>query len=461
MQHAEILKQTACAAIDAAAARLVAFGEDIFRHPELGFRETRTGQKVVDALTNLGLHAMTRPARTGVKAWLSTGRPGPHLAILGELDAVISPLHPFADPVTGAAHACGHHAQLAALVGAAVGLRAVTPHLAGQVCFLATPAEEYIEIGYRSALRQEGTLAYLGGKQQLIDEGAFSDIDLAMMVHAETDVDGVHVVTQGPASGFIGKSMQFIGQEAHAGGAPWKGVNALNAAALAIQAIHAQRETFRDQDAVRVHPILTKGGDLVNTVPADVRMESYVRAANLAALQDANAKVNRAVRGAAYAVGAEVKIEELPGYLPLEQNDAFSAIFAQNAQYLLPQARMDQGLPFCGSTDMGDLSYLIPVIQPTISGFSGALHSKDFTVVDPALAYLVPAKLLAMTAIDLLSDNAAAARHICQTAPRRTEAEYRTLWAKLLREAGDTGGFPSYIQERRTSCTSPRPNSVS
>ena len=199
---------------------------------------------------------------------------------------------------TGAAHACGHHAQLAAMLGAAAGLRAVAPQLAGAICFLAAPAEEYIEIGYRSALRREGKLQYLGGKQQLIAEGAFDDIDLAMMVHAETDTKGAHVVTRGPAGGFIGKNVRFIGREAHAGGAPWLGVNALNAASLAIQAIHAQRETFRDCDAVRVHPILTKGGDLVNTVPADVRMESYVRAASLDAMRDANAKVNRAVRGA-------------------------------------------------------------------------------------------------------------------------------------------------------------------
>ncbi|MFR9161994.1 MAG: peptidase dimerization domain-containing protein [Ruthenibacterium lactatiformans] len=119
---------------------------------------------------------------------------------------------------------------------------------------------------------------------------------MAMMVHSETDAPQPRAVVAGAAGGFIGKELRFLGKEAHAGGAPWEGVNALNAASLAIAAIHANRETFRDEDHVRVHPIITKGGDLVNTVPADVRMESYVRAASVQAMRTANAKVNRAAR---------------------------------------------------------------------------------------------------------------------------------------------------------------------
>ncbi|MFQ8832707.1 MAG: peptidase dimerization domain-containing protein, partial [Ruthenibacterium lactatiformans] len=142
------------------------------------------------------------------------------------------------------------------------------------VCLLAAPAEEYVEIGWRAGLRRAGEVQYLGGKQQLIAEGAFDDIDMAMMVHSETDAPQPRAVVAGAAGGFIGKELRFLGKEAHAGGAPWEGVNALNAASLAIAAIHANRETFRDEDHVRVHPIITKGGDLVNTVPADVRMEA-------------------------------------------------------------------------------------------------------------------------------------------------------------------------------------------
>ena len=311
----DALKRAACAAIDAQAQRLTAFGRDILAHPELGYKETRTAGKVLEAFASLGLTDVTRPARTGVKGWLWRGA-GPRVAVIGELDAVLSPGHPFADKATGAAHACGHNAQLASMLGCAVGLRAVADSLAGSVCLLAAPAEEYVEIGWRAGLRRAGEVQYLGGKQQLIAEGAFDDIDMAMMVHSETDAPQPRAVVAGAAGGFIGKELRFLGKEAHAGGAPWEGVNALNAASLAIAAIHANRETFRDEDHVRVHPIITKGGDLVNTVPADVRMESYVRAASVQAMRTANAKVNRAARGAAYAVGARVEIDDMPGYLP-------------------------------------------------------------------------------------------------------------------------------------------------
>lgn len=436
MNTPEQYKQAACAAIDQAASRLIAFGEDIRLHPELGFREKRTREKVLAEFQALGLQNITRPAHTGVKAYLPAAQGDVRVAVLGEMDAVLSPRHPDAS-AAGAAHACGHHAQLAGLLGAAIGLGAVTEHLQGGVCFIAAPAEEYVEIGYRSGLRRDGQLEYLGGKQQLIAEGAFDDVDLAMMVHAETDAPCPRAVIQGPAGGFIGKEVRFIGREAHAGGAPWQGINALNAASLAIQAIHAQRETFQDCDQVRVHPIITKGGDLVNTVPADVRMESYVRAASTPAMAQANAKVDRALRGAAYALGAKVEIDNLPGYLPLVQNQAMSQLFAENVRTLLPDVCIEKGLPFCGSTDMGDLSYLIPVIQPTMSGFSGGLHSKDFRVIDPYLAYVAPAKVLAATVIDLLTNDAASAKEILQNTVRHSVSEYKALWHNILTSPTD------------------------
>lgn len=431
----DALKRAAWAAIDDRAGQLIAFGRDILAHPELGYKEIRTAGRILEAFSALGVTEVTRPARTGVKGWLFRGE-GPRVAVIGELDAVLSPCHPFADKLSGAAHACGHNAQLAAMLGCAMGLQAVAEHLAGSVCLLAAPAEEYVEIGWRAELRRAGEVQYLGGKQQLIAEGAFDDIDMAMMVHSETDAPRPRVVVGGTAGGFIGKELRFTGKEAHAGGAPWEGVNALNAATLAIAAIHANRETFRDEDHVRVHPIITKGGDLVNTVPADVRMESYVRAASVEAMRAANAKVNRAVRGAAYALGAQAEIGDMPGYLPLKQNEALSRLFASNAGALSPDLAVEEGLPFCGSTDMGDVSYLLPVIQPTVSGFSGAAHSKDFAIADETLAYLVPAKLMAAAVIDLLADGAAQGRGVLADAPRRTREEYAALWRNILQKEG-------------------------
>lgn len=424
------LKKAACAAIDAYHDTLIAFGEDILMHPELGYKEHRTSEKMQQALGTLGINDVAKCGMTGLKAWVKKTS-GPSVAVIGELDAVISPQHPMADPQTGAAHACGHNAQLAALLGAACGLLAVQNALSGGICLIAAPAEEYIEIGWRSQLVSEGKLSYLGGKQQLISEGVFDDVDMAMMVHSETNAPCSRVVVDGPAGGFIGKNVRFIGKEAHAGGAPWDGVNALNAAALAIIGIHANREVFRDEDHVRVHPILTKGGDLVNTVPADVRMESYVRAASIEAMQSANEKVNRAIRGAAYMIGAEVEIQDMAGYLPLRQNRMLSALFEQNAKQIAPDLSVEHGLTFCGSTDVGDLSTLMPVIQPTITGFSGAAHSRDFCITDPEQAYITPAKLMAATVIDLLADGATYAQTLAKAFPKTDKAAYFALWNQI------------------------------
>ena len=426
------LKRRACTAIDAYADTVIAFGEDILAHPELGYKEFRTSQQLRKAFEQLEMSDIDTCGITGLKAWLKKGE-GPRIAVIGELDAVITPQHPMADPKTGAAHACGHNAQLAALLGAAYGLSAVKDSLSGGICLIGAPAEEFVEIGWRSQQKMDRRIAYLGGKQQLIYEGVFDDIDMAMMLHSETDAPCDRIVVNGPAGGFIGKEVTFTGREAHAGGAPWDGVNALNAASLAIMGIHANRETFRDEDRVRVHPILTKGGDLVNTVPADVRMESYVRAASIPAMQSANAKVNRSIRGAAYMVGAEVEIREIPGYLPLEQNKEMSFLLEENVKQIAPELSVEHGHVFCGSTDMGDLSYLLPVIQPTVTGFSGAAHSKDFRITDKNLAYILPAKLMAVTVIDLLAEDARRGKEITQDHPRKDKAEYFALWDELLK----------------------------
>ena len=397
----DALKRAACAAIDAQAQRLTAFGRDILAHPELGYKETRTAGKVLEAFASLGLTDVTRPARTGVKGWLWRGA-GPRVAVIGELDAVLSPGHPFADKATGAAHACGHNAQLASMLGCAVGLRAVADSLAGSVCLLAAPAEEYVEIGWRAGLRRAGEVQYLGGKQQLIAEGAFDDIDMAMMVHSETDAPQPRAVVAGAAGGFIGKELRFLGKEAHAGGAPWEGVNALNAASLAIAAIHANRETFRDEDHVRVHPIITKGGDLVNTVPADVRMESYVRAASVQAMRTANAKVNRAARGAAYAVGARVEIDDMPGYLPgVDQEHAGVIRHGAKVLYAYSEATVPKitvilrkayggGYIAMNSRHLGaDFMFAWPSAEIAVMGPEGAiaiLYHKELAAADDPVA---------------------------------------------------------------------------
>ncbi|HET6316631.1 MAG TPA: peptidase dimerization domain-containing protein [Chloroflexota bacterium] len=139
------------------------------------------------------------------------------------------------------------------------------------------------------------------------------------------------------ANGLVAKRARFIGRASHAGAAPERGINALNAATLALQAIHMQRETFRDEDHVRVHPILTRGGDSINVVPADVRLETFVRGATFEAIAEAALKVDRALRAGALSVGGEVVIETLPGYLPLIVDPAMSERYLSTTRWTLSE----------------------------------------------------------------------------------------------------------------------------
>lgn len=424
----EELKQKVCQAIEAKKEQIIALGESIYREPELGFKETKTAAKVEDIFRTLGVAYEKELALTGVKGRLKGKRSNRTVAVLGELDAVTCAGHPGADPLTGAAHCCGHNVQIAVLMAVGMALldTGAMDFLAGDVVLFAVPAEEYVEITYRNKLREEGKISYLGGKQELLYRGAFDDIDMALQIHLITNAEADSFVRLGSTSnGFIGKLVQYQGKAAHAAMAPAEGINALNAAMLGIMGIHAQRETFREQDYVRFHPIITQGGDLVNVIPEDVRMESYVRAASIEALRDSNIKIDRALRAGADAVGAEVSIQSLPGYLPMNNNQELNQVFRANAEALYGQTQVVAGTHEAGSTDTGDLSHIMPTIHPWLGCVSGALHSKDYSVANFHAAYIKSAQALAMTVIDLLyGDGEAAEKILNEYKPLLTKEQY-------------------------------------
>lgn len=429
------MKTAVCETIDKHRDEIIAIGRSILENPELGFKEFKTAALVKETFAKLGLPFEDGLAITGVKARLTGRGEGPTVGILGELDAVVCPGHKHADPITGAAHSCGHNTQIASMLGAAFGLAlsGVGKALDGNLVFFAVPAEEFVEIEYRESLRKAGRISFLGGKQELIVNGAFDDVDLAMMVHTQADDPAPNAYVGSSSNAFLGKTVSFRGREAHAGGAPDQGINALNAAMAAIMCIHAQRETFRDEDGIRVHPILTKGGDLVNIVPADVRMETYVRGKTMEAVLDANEKVNRAIRGGAYAIGAQVDIQEAPGYLALDQNERMTEFYARNIARFVGEEQILRRPASGGSTDMGDLSCIMPSIHPYMGGIKGAAHSQDFTIVDEEAVYIYPAKAMAMTAVDLLCEGAQEAQAICREfTPTYTPQSYRAFWKEIL-----------------------------
>src|SRR5437870_5595897 len=180
------LKQQVHAAIDRYQDDIIGLGERIRRQPELGFKEFKTAKVVEETLAKLGLAPKGGLAITGVRADLrGQAGDGPTFAMLGELDALVVAGHPEADPATGAAHACGHNAQIAGLLGAAMGLveTKAAQHLAGRLVFFAVPAEEYGDVAWRVSQAREGKLEFLGAKPQLMRLGHFDDVDLSMMIH--------------------------------------------------------------------------------------------------------------------------------------------------------------------------------------------------------------------------------------------------------------------------------------
>ncbi len=432
------LKALVCREIDRRRDEIIQTSLDILDHPEAGFREIKTSRLVAGKFAEWGISHREGLALTGIKGQLMGSGEGPSVAILGELDSLIVPDHLKADKKTGAAHACGHHAQIGMMLGAAVGFTysGVMPHLNGTVVFMAVPAEEYIEINFRNTLRKEGRISFLAGKQELIKLGEFDDIDLAMMTHNHGRPGGKKLGIGGTSNGMMAKQIQFIGIGAHAGAAPHLGVNALNAAMIALSAIHAQRETFRDRDSIRVHPIITKGGESVNIVPSDVRMETYVRGRTLEAIQKAGEKVDRCLRAGALAVGGRVRINSLPGYSPMINDRGLQEVYQGNALSLVGEEEV--GLTeghTGGSTDMGDISQIMPAIHPYAGGAAGIAHGNDFMINDYELGLIIPAKAMVMTVIDLLAEGAVKGKEIlAKSNPSFTKEKYLALMDSLLKE---------------------------
>ena len=415
------LKNLACATIDRRADEFVGVSQDILAHPEPGFAETYASQLVAQKFSELQIPHERGMAVTGVKGRVSGGAgSGPKVAVIGELDSLIVNGHPHSDPATSAAHACGHHCQIGMMLGATMGL--LTPEVLGQlhgeIIPFAVPAEEFIEVERRLQMREDRKLEFLGGKQELIKLGKFDDVDMAVMCHTASDMGERKFAIGGTSNGHVVKYVQFAGRGAHAGSSPHLGVNALNAASFALQAINSNREIYRDDDTVRIHGIMTKGGEAVSAVPADVRLEWRVRSGSPDAVVKNAAIVDRCFRAGAMSVGASVKITTIPGYLPMRNDNTLQDLFRQNATALLGEsavavvpARRNRG----GSTDMGDLSHIIPACHPYVGGAVGAGHSKDYLITDYKTAVINPAKVMAMVVIDLLAEGGAKAKEVVDT----------------------------------------------
>jgi len=382
----------------------------IWAHPETGYKEFETSKYLAEQFEALGYKLTYADGITGFYTVIDTGREGPTVLVLGELDSIICPAHNEADPETGAVHSCGHNAQCAALLGVAAALtdKAVLDKMSGKIMLCAVPAEELLEIGYRSKLKAEGKIKYFGGKSEFLSRGYFDGVDIALMVHTAKNF----TVRLGSV-GCIAKRMIYKGVAAHAGGSPWAGKNALYAATTGISAANAVRETFKDTDLIRFHPIITRGGDIVNAIPEEVELESYIRGRTFEAMEVANARVNQALVGAAYSLGTNIEIIDMPGYSPLVNDYNMCLLSKEAIKELIPDVKYEIEMEFStGSTDMGDLSSIMPVVHPYAAGGDGRSHGSDYQVADPELACVMSAKWQVLMVKKLLENGAERAKTI-------------------------------------------------
>ncbi len=385
-----------------------------WQHPETGYREWKTAGYLQKAFEELGYSVTTAGNIPGFYADVDTGIPGPTVAVMGELDALLCPTHPDADPETGAVHCCGHAAQIAALLGVAAALREpeALRGLSGKIRLMAVPAEELIENEYRKSLKEQGIIRYYGGKVELMHRGWFHDVDIAFMIHTVYRPEGKAGYIPGGGNGCIVKELEFQGVASHAGGSPHQGVNALYAANLAMNAVNALRETFQDDQHIRFHPIITSGGESVNAIPDKVRMESYVRGASMEAIVGENHKINRAIAASAAAMGANVRIRDIPGYHPIRNCPGLIPVMEQAMGDVLDTVICERSTIRSGCSDVGDLSAVMPMIHPYISGAEGKSHGNDYRVTDPETACVCSAMVQVNFLHRLLTDDAKVAKQV-------------------------------------------------
>ncbi|EDM86723.1 amidohydrolase [Blautia obeum ATCC 29174] len=402
--------------IDVHKDQIIAFAEDIAAHPEPGYEEFCTAGKTAEVLKNLGYKVTEHLARTGVKGTKSI-KEGPSLTVIGELDAIGCHSHPNANPVTGVAHACGHHAQMAAMIGCAIAMADpdVQKCLAGTVNFLAVPAEEYIDADKRTRLKKEG-IEFCCGKSEMIRTGVFDDTDIALTTHVHmVPVEEDFYLGNPACNGYSAERVTVRGKAAHGAIDPWNGVNALSITTSAIQMMGLMRETFREEDHVRLHNVIRKAGDVINSVPDEAIVETKVRAASLDKICEITDMVNRAYAGSAYAFGGKIEMEKLQGYMPIIPRAADNALIEAADDLGLNYRTVQKGDFNNACTDVGDLSHLVPVVNFTFKGFEGKLHGADFKITDPEKAYILPAKLLALTVYKLLKNGGQEAKKITKS----------------------------------------------
>jgi amidohydrolase len=352
-----------------------ALSHKIHAHPELAYQEVQACGWLCDFLGAKGFKVEkgVGGVDTAFRATLETGA-GPTIAILCEYDAL-----------PGIGHACGHNVIAMSGAGAGAALAAVKSQLpAGRILVIGTPAEE-------------GG----GGKIKLIQSGVFSDVDCAMMIHGFD-----RTLLHQDLLGIVRATFEYTGKASHASADPWAGVNALDACVQTYSAVSMLRQQVRPD--CRIHGIITNGGQAANIIPEQAAATFYVRAPRIDTMWELYRRVVACAEGAAKATGVSLKvIEHDTVYEPLTSSRVMLDLFAAN----MKTVGLSEGDPIpdrLGSSDIGNVSQVVPAIQPMIgiAPTGMAIHTRDFAdaAVKPLAraGMIAAAKTMAMTAFDLL-----------------------------------------------------------
>jgi len=371
-----LLKKGVITLIDQRGDELTAIAEELYNFPETGLLEYRAAALLADFLEKDGFLLDRGIAGLATAFRAVCGTQGPGIAILAEMDAL-----------PGVGHACGHNIIAAAAIGAALALHHVLPPDAARVIVLGTPAEE------------------LGiGKVELIKAGFFQDIDFAMMVHPSSKRQVI--------KGYLGLAkirFAFFGRAAHAAAYPEEGINALDGVIQTFNGVNALRQQLRED--VRIHGIITDGGVVPNIIPEKAACYFYVRADDLAEVARVRERVIACAEGAARASGCRLEVTADGSPLaPLKINRAFCDLYSAQLAYLeLTEAKAPADKNK-GSSDIGNVSQVVPTIHPHVPIGAGLhIHGAEFARATVSMmgkmAVLEGAKAMALTALDLATSS--------------------------------------------------------
>jgi amidohydrolase len=347
----------------------------IYAHPEPGFHEEKAAVWLTEYLEASGFSVQRGICRLATAFRASYGSGRPTIAILAEYDAL-----------PGLGHACGHNLIAASAVGAAISAKPAADRLDGSVMVIGTPAEELY-----------------GGKIIMAKRGAFSGIDVAMMVHPST-----HDTATTKTLACIPLDVEFFGCEAHAAAHPEDGINALEAVIQSFTAINSLRQHIKER--ARIHGIITDGGQAVNVVPAHSGASFLVRAQDDAYLDELKKRVLNCFKGAAVATGCRLKYRWGRGqYAPMRNNLTLAHLYINNMKLIGRKVEIENTGQSFGSTDMGNVSQLVPSIHPSVAVAPSdvSIHSPRFATAaaseDGIQGMIDAAKALALTVVDLFA----------------------------------------------------------